>query len=487
METSDAADDRKHRDPRLDQDLPSSLPRRPAHPPPTPSAMGRRKIEIQPITHERNRSVTFVKRKLGLMKKAYELGVLCSVDVAVIIFEDRPGQEPKLFQYCSTNMRNMIARHGEHDGERDTKGPSDFSGADKNEDAVGEDDDEVEDDDPPPPPPKKKAKPNKDDMEYRGPGTNSSNMAIPSPPIRKLSTAASSKNKTTIPTSSDRHSTRPTRNGGGKKSPPAKKARTEKSPEPKEESSDEELSEPPRRRREPAAPSLSPPPDIGSGITLPPPSSMASMYNLGPPPMGRFGSGYPGGPPPPGAPPYFPSIFDLPGPSSLPPISQSRGQYDPSMLEQLLRSAAAQRAGFAGGSSPFGVDWPVHSHPPPPPPPGLGLGLPPNLHSGPPGAAAGDAPSSNWFDYLSVPPPPPASVPSSTGLPPLAFNFNGLSNAPPPNISRSASTTSWERAGSVGGAATAAAGATPTLKRAASTSGSISESEGPVVRMEDKD
>ncbi|KAF7318321.1 SRF-like protein [Mycena chlorophos] len=125
--------------------------------------MGRRKIEIQPITHERNRSVTFVKRKLGLMKKAYELGVLCSVDVAVIIFEDRPGQEPKLFQYCSTNMRNMIARHGEHDGERDTKGPSDFSGADKNEDAVGEDDDEVEDDDPPPPPPKKKAKPNKDD------------------------------------------------------------------------------------------------------------------------------------------------------------------------------------------------------------------------------------------------------------------------------------------------------------------------------------
>ncbi|KDR78030.1 hypothetical protein GALMADRAFT_1298303 [Galerina marginata CBS 339.88] len=48
--------------------------------------MGRRKIEIQPITHERNRSVTFLKRKNGLFKKAYELGVLCSVDVAVIIF-----------------------------------------------------------------------------------------------------------------------------------------------------------------------------------------------------------------------------------------------------------------------------------------------------------------------------------------------------------------------------------------------------------------
>ncbi|KZW01281.1 SRF-like protein [Exidia glandulosa HHB12029] len=48
--------------------------------------MGRRKIEIKSITNERNRSVTFLKRKNGLFKKAYELGVLCSVDVAVIIF-----------------------------------------------------------------------------------------------------------------------------------------------------------------------------------------------------------------------------------------------------------------------------------------------------------------------------------------------------------------------------------------------------------------
>jgi hypothetical protein len=58
--------------------------------------MGRRKIEIQPITHERNRAVTFVKRKNGLFKKAYELGVLCSVDIAVVIFarqevKEQPG------------------------------------------------------------------------------------------------------------------------------------------------------------------------------------------------------------------------------------------------------------------------------------------------------------------------------------------------------------------------------------------------------------
>ncbi|KAJ3480547.1 hypothetical protein NLJ89_g12273 [Agrocybe chaxingu] len=100
--------------------------------------MGRRKIEIQPITHERNRSVTFLKawhlaysyltstfdlppvsfhrirrrqRKNGLFKKAYELGVLCSVDVAVIIFEERPGHHVKLYQYCSSDINNIVQRH----------------------------------------------------------------------------------------------------------------------------------------------------------------------------------------------------------------------------------------------------------------------------------------------------------------------------------------------------------------------------------------
>ena len=31
--------------------------------------MGRRKIEIEPLTDDRNRTVTFVKRKAGLFKK----------------------------------------------------------------------------------------------------------------------------------------------------------------------------------------------------------------------------------------------------------------------------------------------------------------------------------------------------------------------------------------------------------------------------------
>ncbi|KIK42636.1 hypothetical protein CY34DRAFT_134098 [Suillus luteus UH-Slu-Lm8-n1] len=88
--------------------------------------MGRRKIEIQPITHERNRSVTFLKRKNGLFKKAYELGVLCSVDVAVIIFEERAGHHLKLYQYCSGDIHDIIQRHVRYDGEKDTKTPHDF-------------------------------------------------------------------------------------------------------------------------------------------------------------------------------------------------------------------------------------------------------------------------------------------------------------------------------------------------------------------------
>lgn len=107
--------------------------------------MGRRKIEIQPITHERNRSVTFLKRKNGLFKKAYELGVLCSVDVAVIIFEERPGHHVKLYQYCSGDVDAMVQRHLHFDGERDLKTPADFSN-NKHDDAADDDEDAEEDD-----------------------------------------------------------------------------------------------------------------------------------------------------------------------------------------------------------------------------------------------------------------------------------------------------------------------------------------------------
>jgi hypothetical protein len=50
---------------------------------------------------------TFLKRKGGLFKKAHELSVLCSVDVAVFIF----GSNKKLYEYSSCDMRDLIARY----------------------------------------------------------------------------------------------------------------------------------------------------------------------------------------------------------------------------------------------------------------------------------------------------------------------------------------------------------------------------------------
>lgn len=51
--------------------------------------MGRGKIEIKRIENNTNRQVTFCKRRNGLLKKAYELSVLCDAEVALIVFSSR--------------------------------------------------------------------------------------------------------------------------------------------------------------------------------------------------------------------------------------------------------------------------------------------------------------------------------------------------------------------------------------------------------------
>ncbi|KAK6123952.1 hypothetical protein DH2020_042297 [Rehmannia glutinosa] len=50
---------------------------------------GRGKIEIKRIENTTNRQVTFCKRRNGLLKKAYELSVLCDAEVALIVFSTR--------------------------------------------------------------------------------------------------------------------------------------------------------------------------------------------------------------------------------------------------------------------------------------------------------------------------------------------------------------------------------------------------------------
>ncbi|KJX92458.1 SRF-type transcription factor RlmA like protein [Zymoseptoria brevis] len=99
--------------------------------------MGRRKIEIKPIRDDRNRSVTFLKRKGGLFKKAHELSVLCSVDVAVVIF----GHNKKLYEYSSSDINEIVGRFQYYGGAHEHKGPQDFAdkqgGGDDDEDDEG--------------------------------------------------------------------------------------------------------------------------------------------------------------------------------------------------------------------------------------------------------------------------------------------------------------------------------------------------------------
>lgn len=101
--------------------------------------MGRRKIEIKAIKDDRNRSVTFLKRKGGLFKKAHELSVLCSVDVAVIIF----GNNKKLYEYSSSDLGEILTRYQYYGGANEHKGPEDFNGKDKLDDDDDDDDGSV--------------------------------------------------------------------------------------------------------------------------------------------------------------------------------------------------------------------------------------------------------------------------------------------------------------------------------------------------------
>ncbi|KAI8968580.1 hypothetical protein BDF20DRAFT_897130 [Mycotypha africana] len=73
--------------------------------------MGRKKIQIQPIKDDRNRQVTFLKRKHGLMKKAYELSVLCNCEVALIII---PSNSNKMMQYSSADMDTLLNQYREN-------------------------------------------------------------------------------------------------------------------------------------------------------------------------------------------------------------------------------------------------------------------------------------------------------------------------------------------------------------------------------------
>ncbi|XP_031426505.1 myocyte enhancer factor 2cb isoform X5 [Clupea harengus] len=84
--------------------------------------MGRKKIQITRIMDERNRQVTFTKRKFGLMKKAYELSVLCDCEIALIIF----NSTNKLFQYASTDMDKVLLKYTEYNEPHESRTNTDI-------------------------------------------------------------------------------------------------------------------------------------------------------------------------------------------------------------------------------------------------------------------------------------------------------------------------------------------------------------------------
>ncbi|KAL4312831.1 hypothetical protein GQ457_01G055620 [Hibiscus cannabinus] len=69
--------------------------------------MGRGRVELKKIENKINRQVTFSKRRNGLLKKAYELSVLCDAEIALVIFSNRG----KLFEFSSSGMSKTLERY----------------------------------------------------------------------------------------------------------------------------------------------------------------------------------------------------------------------------------------------------------------------------------------------------------------------------------------------------------------------------------------
>ncbi|KAG5053741.1 hypothetical protein JHK85_006251 [Glycine max] len=84
--------------------------------------MVRGKTQIKRIENATSRQVTFSKRRNGLLKKAFELSVLCDAEVALIIFsssgklyEFASSSLPLFTQYCIQCSIERYRRHTKHD------------------------------------------------------------------------------------------------------------------------------------------------------------------------------------------------------------------------------------------------------------------------------------------------------------------------------------------------------------------------------------
>uniref|UniRef100_A0ACD5V4I8 Uncharacterized protein n=2 Tax=Avena sativa TaxID=4498 RepID=A0ACD5V4I8_AVESA len=71
--------------------------------------MGRGKVELKKIENTTSRQVTFSKRRMGLLKKANELAIICDAQVGVIVFSG----SGKMYEYSSPPWRiaNIFDRY----------------------------------------------------------------------------------------------------------------------------------------------------------------------------------------------------------------------------------------------------------------------------------------------------------------------------------------------------------------------------------------
>ncbi|CAN8318697.1 unnamed protein product [Cochlearia groenlandica] len=81
--------------------------------------MVRGKTQMKRIENSTSRQVTFSKRRNGLLKKAFELSVLCDAQVSLIIFSPKS----KLYEFASSNMQDSIDRYLRHTKDRISNKP----------------------------------------------------------------------------------------------------------------------------------------------------------------------------------------------------------------------------------------------------------------------------------------------------------------------------------------------------------------------------
>ncbi|TYH81352.1 hypothetical protein ES332_D03G194300v1 [Gossypium tomentosum] len=96
--------------------------------------MVRGKTQMKRIENAASRQVAFSKRRNGLLKKAFELSVLCDAEVALIIFSTRG----KLYEFSSASMSKTIERYEKR--EKDNTGINNkLAAVDQNTQNVKED------------------------------------------------------------------------------------------------------------------------------------------------------------------------------------------------------------------------------------------------------------------------------------------------------------------------------------------------------------